>query len=247
MRVLGGCASDIGSTRKINQDGILFRCLKQHKQYFAIGAVCDGIGGLENGELSSAMIIAEINSWMQSVSQWIDISVIDPKTLYSHLKDQAEIWNEKLFLYKTANNLRTGTTMSVIMIIQNFYYIIHVGDSRIYLCRNSIEQMTADDSQTRFENGRVKKYLSNYMGKNEKLTFQCLEGNVMQGDIFLFCTDGMYHHMREEDIEELRKKMAGNKAISKSCQEMIANMIERGEKDNISLGVIYIDPQNKKR
>ena len=57
----------------------------------------------------------------------------------------------------------------------------------------------------------------------------------------------MYHHMREEDIEELRKKMAGNKAISKSCQEMIANMIERGEKDNISLGVIYIDPQNKKR
>ena len=41
--------------------------------------------------------------------------------------------------------------------------------------------------------------------------------------------------------------MAGNKAISKSCQEMIANMIERGEKDNISLGVIYIDPQNKKR
>ena len=113
MRVLGGCASDIGSTRKINQDGILFRCLKQHKQYFAIGAVCDGIGGLENGELSSAMIIAEINSWMQSVSQWMDISVIDPKTLYSHLKDQAEIWNEKLFLYKTANNLRTGTTMSV--------------------------------------------------------------------------------------------------------------------------------------
>ena len=85
MRVLGGCASDIGSTRKINQDGILFRCLKQHKQYFAIGAVCDGIGGLENGELSSAMIIAEINSWMQSVSQWMDISVIDPKTLYSHL------------------------------------------------------------------------------------------------------------------------------------------------------------------
>ena len=116
--------------------------------------------------------------------------------------------------------------MSVIMIIQNFYYIIHVGDSRIYLCRNSIEQMTADDSQTRFENGRVKKYLSNYMGKNEKLTFQCLEGNVMQGDIFLFCTDGMYHHMREEDIEL---------------------NIERGEKDNISLGVIYIDPQNKKR
>lgn len=240
MRVFGGCASDIGRVRKMNQDGILFRCLEQKGQCFAVGAVCDGVGGLENGELASAMIIGEINRWVESVGKWIDISAIEPKTLYSHLKDQAENWNEMLFSYRTFHNLNTGTTMSIIMLIRNYYYVIHVGDSRIYRYRDSLKQLTEDECQTRLINGRIKNYLDNYMGKSKELQFQSREGQSRDGDLFLYCSDGYYHYMTVEDVKKIKEMGMDNRKISEYSRKMIKRVMERGETDNISLGIMHV-------
>lgn len=245
MRIFGGCASDVGRVRKVNQDGIFFRCLEQQGQCFAVGAVCDGVGGLENGEVASAMIIGEINCWVQGIEQWIDISSSDPKTISSHLKDQAEIWNESLFTYRMSHNLNTGTTMSVIMIVKDFYYVIHVGDSRIYRLREKLEQITVDECSTRLSNGMIRKYLDNYIGKSRELHFNYAEGRVMEGDLFLFCTDGFYHYMKEKDVYRVRERDIENKAISDYCWARISSIIERGETDNISLGIMYAESKKK--
>ncbi len=241
MKIVGGCASDIGRIRKVNQDGIMFRCLRQHGWYFAVGAVCDGIGGLENGEIASAIIIREINSWMQEIENWIDIAVIEAEVIFSHLKDQVEVWNEKLFNYKIINNLQTGTTMSVLMIVRDSYYSIHIGDSRIYLYRDKIKQITVDESCNQIKNGKIKKCLNNYMGKNEKIIFQYSQGKIIEGDMFLLCTDGLYHNLQERDVKKLQGEIKKGKKISESCKGVIKKMIERGETDNISLGIIYVE------
>lgn len=237
MKLLIGSATNIGSTRDVNQDAIFVKNLEKKKQNFAIGVVCDGVGGLEHGELASEFVINEIAKWYEALCGWIDIQSIDAQILFAHLKDAAEEWNEKLRQFALNQNLRTGTTMSLVMIIRNQYFIIHVGDSRIYRFNNELVQLTVDASVSRMKNGRMKSYLDNYMGKSEKLWFQSMEGNIKAGDLFFFCSDGLYHRLKLPDIKRTYKKCKKGK-IDGLCNQLIEMVIERGEKDNISIGMI---------
>ena len=241
MRMYWGHASHTGNTRNINQDAIFLQCVEQKGQYFALGAVCDGIGGLEHGELASAFIIDEIKEWFHKVEAWLDISTVNPSVLFAHLKDGAESWNEKLCEFCLQEDIRTGTTMSLIMLIKDSYYIIHVGDSRIYRYHDMFEQLTMDACVARLKNGRMKNYLDNYMGKSRELWFQALEGKIVPGDMFLFCTDGFYHCMSEADAVALYDQYRKKNDLSVSCAKMVDTMMNRGEKDNISVGIIIVE------
>lgn len=241
MRMYCGHASHTGNTRKNNQDAVFLQCVEQRGEYFALGAVCDGIGGMEQGELASALIIGEIREWFQSVTAWLDISTVNPAVLFAHLKDGAEIWNEKLRYYCRQEDIRMGTTMSLLLIIRDHFYIIHVGDSRIYRYHDGLEQLTMDACVARMKDGRVKNYLDNYMGKSEELWFQALEGTITAGDMFLFCSDGFYHRMTEADLEAVYRENRKKVDLDESCERMVSAMMERGERDNISLGIVIVE------
>lgn len=240
MRIRGSYSSDIGR-REVNQDAVLYCDMVQKENCFALCAVCDGVGGLEHGELASGFLESRIRGWFEDVGKWLDAARVETGVLFSHLKDAAELWNEELWQQCREKGMRMGSTMSLLMIIRDRYCIVHVGDSRIYRCRgNALEQLTADDSVAREKNGRVKNYLSNYMGKEESLQFQAMEGTVMDGDLFMVCSDGFYHHLTGEDIPELQRIYKKNSKIDEICRRMIQMMIERGERDNVSLGAVVV-------
>lgn len=243
MRLNGGCASDIGRSRKVNQDAILFRCIEDEGQYFAIGAVCDGVGGLERGELASRLVIREVKTWFDSIAAWIRIPTVKAEVLYAHLLDGAEEWNAKVREMAVLENIRTGTTLSLILIIREHYYIVQVGDSRIYKYRQSLEQLTTDATVSHLKDGRMKPYLSNYMGKGETLWFSSLEGTVLEGDMFLFCSDGGCHLLTEEDVGNLYANRTHKTDWTEISGKLAETMIERGERDNVSVGIIMTERQ----
>lgn len=241
MEIYGGCWSDIGK-RETNQDGIVYRSLQRDGEFFVIAAVCDGIGGLSHGEVASAYLTEQINEWFEYVSGWLDMKGTSPALLYSHLKDAAESWNEGVWKLCLEKQSRTGSTMSLLMIIREFYYVIHVGDSRIYHFQEGagMERLTMDDSVTRMRNGRVKNYLDNFMGKGENLTFQSLEGTLYGREMFLVCTDGFYHNLTEDDAIELYDNCRKTKAVGGLCKGAAEKMLERGERDNTSVSVVMV-------
>lgn len=246
MRIRGSYGSNIGR-REVNQDAVLYRDMVQKENCFALCAVCDGVGGLEHGELASGFLADRIGSWFEDVGKWLDIGKVEVGVLFSHLKDAAELWNEELWQQCRDTGMRMGSTMSLLMIIRDCYYIVHVGDSRIYRCRgNILEQMTADESVARMKNGRIKNYLSNYMGKEEGLQFQSLSGTVRDGDMFIVCSDGFYHHLTSDDIPELQRVYKKNSKLDEICRRMIQVMIERRERDNISIGVVVIQSRKER-
>lgn len=238
MKLICGCASDVGAVREVNQDAVFLKYISKKHQNFALGAVCDGVGGLEHGEMASGFVTEQMRIWFDEVAEWIDIAKADAELLYSHLKDAAECWNEKLCYFEEQNGIMTGTTMSLIMILRDNYHILHVGDSRIFHLRDTFDQLTADESITKIKNGTLKAYLDNYMGKTRKLSFQSITGKVVPGDMFLYCSDGLYHCLTEEDTRMIQKQGHRKKNLDEICRKTIAAMMERGEKDNISLGVI---------
>ena len=238
MLFYGDCATDTGSSRKNNQDTILFKKISQNGQDLALGVICDGIGGLEHGEAASQCVSNAASKWFDDIAGWIDITAMNANILFSHFKDAAENWNSLVRNIIVSQNMNTGTTMSAILLLRNRYFIIHVGDSRIYRYHDTLELMTTDESIAKICNGKMKLFLTNYVGREDALSFFSAEGMLSQGDIFIYGSDGFYHLFMDCDVDNICEHIASAER-DKICKTMIETMIQRGEKDNISVGCIY--------
>ncbi len=249
-KLIGGCHTNRGAYRDENEDAVFFRAIvADGKLPFAVGAVCDGIGGLDCGELSSGTVVDSIGRWFDAVSLWLDTGTLDSDVLFSHLKDGAEAWNEALYQMIRDKGIRSGTTMSCLMLAGGRYYIVHVGDSRIYRYRKKtgLQPLTTDASVTRVKDGRAKTFLDNYMGKQESLQFESARGDMLPGDLFLYCSDGFYHGFGEGDAAELYDKLMAGTAPDALCAYAVQTMISRGERDNVSLGILFLPPADEEK
>ena len=241
MRLKGGFATDKGISREKNEDAIILQAIEQQGEWFAVGAVCDGIGGLEKGEVASRLVISELKNWFERVSQWIQIAQMDANVLFSQLTQDVQKWNKKVCEFCAVNHVKSGTTLSLIMIIRNQYFIIQVGDSRIYKYNSYLEQLTQDEITEKITNGKPKGYLNNFFGKSEQLKYTTSNGILNSGDVLLYCSDGFYHKFTQKDMEYFVGQYRRNGSIYPICVEGIKMMEERQERDNISVGMIMIE------
>ncbi len=242
MRLFGACASDKGSVRSVNQDSIVFLGHRIKTHCLAVLAICDGIGGLSCGEEASRMVKSGIEKWIDSIMEWLTPENIDENILFSHIKDAAEQWNNDVFDYSAVNSINTGTTMSLLMVVDDRFQIIQVGDSRVYGMKDGImSQLTVDASVTKIKDGKPKAYLENYMGKKAELWFSEMSGKIEEGTLFVVCSDGLYHHLSAEDLEMKPSDMRNERRLEEKCRSLIETMIERGETDNISVGLLFVD------
>jgi len=139
--------SDIGNTKKVNQDVIGFKEIEFDEHRYALAIVCDGMGGLQKGEMVSATVIKSLLDWFEKVFPSIceDFS-------YASIQKELEIiinkCNKALHDYGVKEGLQLGTTLSALLIRDDGQYLIaNVGDSRIYLVnRDSALQLTEDQT-----------------------------------------------------------------------------------------------------
>ena len=141
-------ATDQGSYRKTNQDSIL-TCKKEvHGETFALGVLCDGMGGLEQGDVASQMAVELFREWFEQFTfeeKSVPVNVLvlkEWKTLISNI-------NRQIYSYSSSLPVKAkmGTTLSAILLFGGCYVIGHVGDSRVYVVNhNSIQQLTEDHS-----------------------------------------------------------------------------------------------------
>ena len=242
MRYVAGCRSNIGRVRENNQDAVALRTFEKKGNNFIVLAVCDGVGGLEHGEMASSLAVARIEAWFDEITEWLDLAEADGELLFSHMKDLVEECNTLVRECRVARGMEMGTTLSLLMIVRDIYYIIQVGDSRVYRYnRGLLEQLTVDASVTRIKNGRMKTYLDNYLGKQEELWFTSTVGRVTQRDLFVVCSDGFYHQLLPEDLREYERKLRKVKKVDEACEELIERMMDRGEKDNITVGIVAVN------
>lgn len=246
MELRTACVSDIGSVRSVNQDTIIVKTLKKRKQMLAIGAVFDGIGGLDRGEIASGLLSQELTEWIHALPSKIDLIKVEPDVLYAHFQDEVELLNEKLCCFIREQKIQMGSTMSAIMIVKDQYFVIQVGDSRVYRFHQFLEQLTDDETKLEEKEGRIRKKLTNYMGKQENLEFLAYHGKVYPGDRFLFCSDGFYHHFLASDITKMFNEDLKEKELKKELEYLVEQMIQRGEHDNISVGIINCNFEKKK-
>ena len=57
--------SDVGIVKETNQDSVLVKVAQTNHGRVCLCVVCDGMGGLSNGELASATVIREFEHWFE--------------------------------------------------------------------------------------------------------------------------------------------------------------------------------------
>jgi len=190
-----------------------------------LAVVCDGVGSLEGGGFASGTAVRLLNDWLDTVSTTEHIGL--------RMRDSILDINKRIISDAKKQSIETASTISVLLLLEDNYFSVHAGDSRIYTIENnSLSLLTSDDVS---QDGK----LTSCIGRTENLFLQYTEG-VATGKTFLLCSDGLYKRMDEGFmIAELQSW--SKKTLDEPLKTLPQHVTERGEKDNISLSLVKIE------
>jgi serine/threonine protein phosphatase PrpC len=130
-------------------------------------------------------------------------------------------------------------TFSALILKQPHAHLLHVGDSRIYLLRNQqLEQLTRDHRVWRGSSS----FLSQALGAGALLEADYHRLPVLQGDLFLLATDGLFEALPAAQLTALlsRPEIAPQD-LSLLALQLAEAALAQGAEDNITLQLVRID------
>lgn len=242
-----GAVSDVGDVRTENQDSVLCMTGEIHGKTAGLFLVADGLGGLSYGALVSRYIAEQFRRWWQ---EDFPAMIQAGRTESEDIKEllEQEIWdiNQGVLRFKKDNNCRAGSTLSLLLLYGNQYYVENLGDSRIYrMCGECFEQITEDQSLVAqmVREKRLTKEEAGRSGKKNVLTM-CIgmfyvpqifaaQGIRKGGEIYLLCSDGLYNAVSETEIRDV---LNGTELSCQQKAEHLRQMIPIGAAlDNVSV------------
>ena len=157
MRFEIAADTDRGIVKETNQDSLLVKCFSTCKGDMAFAVLCDGMGGLSKGELASATVVRAFDRWSDEQLPELCKSSnpdIDSLILERQWDEVIQQQNEKIKAYGKAHAVNMGTTVVALLVTQKAYYIINVGDSRIYsLSYDRPDICTAGNYEWKYDTG----------------------------------------------------------------------------------------------
>lgn len=245
--------TDVGLKRENNQDCYFTKKIDDNV-CFAI--VCDGMGGQNGGQIASKIAcdtieahLLEIGDDLKTQKENPDESVEDIKSIMIRGMSKANMAVHEASL-QDENYKGMGTTAILVVIIDDFAYITHIGDSRVYILNGKkLSQITKDHSvvQELVDQGELtmqealnhpnKNMITRAVGVNLLVNIDYLKIPFEDGNKLLICTDGLTNMVQDFVIE--------NVLINHNCVESSKQLIELANKaggyDNISVVVIDSD------
>lgn len=236
MEVYG--KTNIGLVRKLNEDNFFIKRINEDD---LLAVVCDGMGGVNGGDVASKMAVDIISSEiLQGYSE-----NLSEKNIRDLISNAIVLANSDIFTYAEANSLiGMGTTAVVVLVCHDIVYIANVGDSRCYLLKkgNAI-QVTEDHSvvQELVKMGKItkeearvhpnKNFITRAVGAESKMIVDLIEIDFVKGDILVLCSDGLSNYIDDKSLGELSLKYRGNALLD----NYIKIALDGGGKDNITV------------
>lgn len=234
--------TDVGSKRSMNQD--FFYCNE-----IAIGSfhnlfiVADGMGGHKAGDHASKLCVENMVESIEKSSH---------KTPVTIFEEAVNIANEKIF--NEANEHLEfdgmGTTMVACTILDQTMYIANIGDSRLYLLRENLSQITNDHSlvEELVKQGNItesearvhpqKNIITRALGTDMQVNADYFEVTVEKGDIILLCSDGLSNMLDDEDMAYI---IEHSDTLEEAGTALVEQANRNGGDDNITVVLVQID------
>ena len=235
--IILGCATDKGIVRAKNQDRIVCHMVRASQGTVAAACVCDGIGSYEYSEIASEIVTRGVTLWIEGVAEH-RLEDLTEQEMVEDFSATVQELNEIVWERRKRERLELGCTMSALLVIQDQYYIFHVGDSRIYFVSDALYQLTRDEVVLVEENGKIKRKLSNCIGRNRELWLNHFSGSLSPGDALILGSDGLFKKIDESKMYEEVCQLSTNIQVQRICEAWILEVERMGERDNISCGII---------
>lgn len=252
MNYLTAVHTDVGIRKKTNQDSVLIETAATDYGQVLLSVVCDGMGGLAKGEVASAILIKAFSNWFHREFPKILYGGMEANVLRSSWTNLILEQNQKISEYGLNYNVSLGTTVAAMLLIDNIYYVINVGDSRVYYIKNGITQMTIDQTfvQREMDLGRMtleearnhpkRNVLLQCVGASSVIEPDFYVGEFEQDSVFMMCSDGFRHVIHPEEFyERLKPDMMVTEEKMKESAVYFTELNKlRREDDNISVALI---------
>ncbi len=252
MDFLVSANTDIGITKSTNQDSLTVKIIDTTIGRMTFAVLCDGMGGLAKGEVASATLIKAFSKWAETQLPDVCMNGISDEIIREQWSSIVQQENEKIMNYGRIHNINLGTTVVVMLITQNRYYILNVGDSRAYEIKENVKQITEDQTliQREISQGRLteeeakvdprRSVLLQCIGASEVVSPAMYYGEVKLNATYMLCSDGFRHEITKEEIYEALNPevLTDINIMDNNTKYLIEADKERQEKDNISVVLV---------
>ena len=241
-----------GSVSACNQDSLTLQQVLTGRGRVLMAAVCDGMGGLQQGETASGYMAERLQEWfygslMRSIHKkkpcWMIRRSLDRMVYHAQ---------EQMRQYARRKQLDMGTTMSVLVLWEDIYLIWHLGDSRIYRIRSK-GRFDRENCKKSGKHGLMEPMTTDHVQGRNRLT-KCVGsfgyfrsdyrmGALKKGDAFLLCSDGFYHCVTNQELADILNpgQLREEMQMERRLTEIGTACMKRGERDNLSAVYIKVE------
>ena len=224
----------VGLVRTLNEDRFVER------PEISLWAVADGMGGHQAGEVASGMLHDALMGVQTLGSGYAFLDGV---------QDAVQRVNRALIAHAAIGAPGTviGSTIVVVIVYAGHYACLWAGDSRAYLFRGGrLEQITRDHSmvQEMIDSGAIARsdarsfgrsnVITRAVGVSDRLALDLHQGPVLDGDVFLLCSDGLTTVLGDHEIE----LQITDAQLTTAADALIKMTLDGGAKDNVTIVLV---------
>ncbi len=249
--VVASIVTDVGCVREANEDSgrhIKPSDVAVQQNRGALTIVADGMGGHASGEVASQMAIELISEYYYADQE---------SPTADALHNAIQLANAEIFATSESDEkyFGMGTTLIVLVLLNDRAIAAHVGDSRLYRLRsNVLELLTMDHSQVmemvkegiisleEARNHDDKNVILRAIGTQKKVEIEFTEAfKIEPNDEFLLCSDGLSDMLEDEEIRQVWTRAENIHAASEG---LINRAKENGGHDNVTVAIVKVEKES---
>jgi len=211
--------------------------------------VADGMGGHAGGDVASSLAISRL----EGLDRPYESTAEAERALRDSISDAAVDLIDTVGARPELAGM--GTTVSALIMVDDYAVIAHIGDSRIYLYRDgALTQITTDHTfvQRLVDSGRITPEEARYHPRRSVLmrvlgdmdTDPELDTFIMPtqpGDRWLLCSDGLSGVV---DDPHTAKALGQGLAPGRTADNLLKQALDGGAPDNVTIVIVDVGGQH---
>ena len=253
IRIEAAADTDQGLERHLNQDAVyVWTSSPEIEPPRALLIVADGMGGHQEGGIASQLAVDKI---LEILPAELESKKINDDALELLMTQAVQGANEAINNFAVDNEIDPhdiGTTLECVVVDGTYAYIVHIGDSRVYLLgKDGLKLITRDHTAiAEMVDAGILDQEEIYTHPQRNILTQALGGNLLSeievskfklsiGERILVCSDGLWGMVRDPALERILLWASPPHIL---VDELIVAANQAGGQDNISVVVCDILP-----
>ncbi len=236
---------DPGCVREENEDRILV------EPGLGLFVVADGMGGHRHGELAAELAISAIRYYLESTQNRADVTwpfgynfnwSLNANRLATGVRlANRHVWKKAEEAPEYAG---MGSTIAALLVEGDEAAVANVGDSRVYVFRNSqLRQLSTDDTwlnavmerdaagQARVLKHPMRNVLTQAAGSRDDIDVHVCDVALQDGDLLVLSSDGLHNVVTDEGMRAI---LASGRPVAELCSRLVEAGRAAGAPDNLA-------------